>query len=81
MSDRDELAEAIRNGVDAGYGALPAEHFYPEADAILASDWLARVKAEAWDQGFSAGVPMPTGSTNPYRIRSEAGIGGGDDRG
>lgn len=44
------------------------------ADVLLASDWLAGVKAEAWDEGQRAGfrfyrehVPFAERDRNPYR--------------
>lgn len=41
MADRDELARVIGLGGDC----------YESADAILASDWLARVRAEEREAG------------------------------
>lgn len=94
--ERYDLAEVIRNGVDPGHGALPAEHFYPEADTILASDWLARIKAEAAAEALETWVhEWPTepgdgtflwliahnGRERAAHIRREAGIEGGDGRG
>lgn len=63
MSDKDELAKVIRRAYcdDAagGVDVYSVADFYPEASAVLASDWLAsrdrEVARRAWDEGHAAG--------------------------
>jgi hypothetical protein len=88
MDDRETLAWTIW-ATDPGHNpdmweayktsALPGHRYsvtmaYDTADGVLASDWLAGVKAEAWSEGFSAGWGSPTGemTSNPYRTSANA---------
>jgi hypothetical protein len=78
MSDRDELAAVIygANYVaewEPDSGELHQQDAQASADAVLSSDWLARVKreaaADAWDRGHSScfHVCIPGGCRNPHR--------------
>lgn len=71
--DREKLAELIENARTPMGGTLlgSREQFEAVADAILASEWLADVKADAWDEGAAAcwnGNDMQY--PNPYRRAS-----------
>jgi hypothetical protein len=75
---REELARVICDALDEHMSVpTPGEitkSDYLTADAILASPVIARVRAEAWDQGAQYVLDMydfePYRSKNPYRHAS-----------
>lgn len=81
--DRDTLARIIyeanhgpKHGCDspAFSDVVWTRPWYEHADAVLASDWLEHIKAEAWDRGYDQGftdgysdLGDRRGDDNPYR--------------
>lgn len=61
MTDREDLVK-ILDEYDPEGGTFPGqdedlETFWgAQADAILGSDWLRKVKAEAWGEGHKRGI-------------------------
>lgn len=70
MSDRDELAKLIhlsRNGGGTWVGAMDDDFDFidamNEADFVMASDWLARVKRETKAEALEAAANTFRGDT------------------
>lgn len=82
MSEQADVAEVAVVLSDPPLPPEAAIHSWGEkARRILASDWLAAVKAEAWDEGHEAGMQDETdaywgtdldGTRNPYRAAQVA---------
>lgn len=71
MTLRDDLANVLH---DSGCGCSDGldECTYADADAILASDLIRKIRAEAWDEGHAMGaIDVLAGAEsitpNPYR--------------
>ena len=57
-ADRDELRDIISGWpIGSGYygTSIGVDDAMELTDAILSSDWLAKVRADAWDEGWKKG--------------------------